>query len=121
MHILGLVFILYFLKLWAGKGFWFHLRTTNFIVYKHTIKSECISKKGEKCKLDINFLSQCCYTNIIPNFTNHKKLKQINKRSRFKFCQKLLHDEISNKHKNLKKFRRQQQESQNLELPHKQK
>ena len=86
MHIFGLVFILYFLKLSAGKGFWFHLQTTDFIVYKHAIRLQRISKKVDKSKLDINFLLQCCDTDIIPNFANLKKLKQMNKRSRFKFC-----------------------------------
>ena len=76
MHIFGLVFILYFLKLSAGKGFWFHLQTTNFIVCKNAITLEYISRKIEKCKLGINFISQCRDTNIIPNFTNLKKLKQ---------------------------------------------
>ena len=101
MRIFGLVFISYFLKLSAGKGFWFHHRTTNFTVYKHAIRLERISKKVEKCKLDINFLSQCRDTNIIPNFTSLKKLKRINKRSHFKFCRKLLYDEILKKQKNL--------------------
>ena len=115
MHIFGLIFILYFLKLSAGKGFWFYLRTTDFAVYKHAIRLERISKKVEKFKLDINFLSQCRDTNIIPNFTNLKKLKQMNKRSHFKFCPKLLYDEISNKYKNLKELRKQHQEElQNL-------
>ena len=114
MHIFRLVFTLYFLKLTAGKGIWFHLRTTNFIVYKHAIKLERVSKKVKKCKLDINFLSQCRDTKIIPNFTNLKRLKQMNKRSQSKFCRKLLYDEISNKHKNLKELCKQQQKSQNL-------
>ena len=38
----------------------------------------------------------------------------MNKRGHFKFCRKLLYDEISNKHKNLKELKKQQQESQNL-------
>ena len=38
----------------------------------------------------------------------------MNKRGHFKFCRKLLYDEISNKHKNLKELQKQQQESQNL-------
>ena len=29
----------------AGKEFWFHLRTTDFIVYKYAIRLESISKK----------------------------------------------------------------------------
>ena len=114
MHRFELVFVLCFLKLSAGKGFWFHLQTTDFTVYKHAIRLERISKKTEKCKLDINFLSQRQDTKIIPNWTNLKKLKQKNERSHSKFCRKLLYDEISNKHKNLKELRNQQQESQNL-------
>ena len=114
MHIFGLVFILYFLKLSAGKVLWFHLQTTDFIVYKHAIRLERISKKVEKCKLDNNFLSQSRDTSIIPNFINFKKLKLINKRSLLKFSWKLLYDEISNKHKNLKELCKQQHESQNI-------
>ena len=38
----------------------------------------------------------------------------MNKRSRFKYCRKLLYDEISNKHNILKELRKQQQKSQNL-------
>ena len=95
-------------------GFWFLLRTTDFIVYKHAIRLESISKMVGKCKLHINFLSQCRDTNIIASFTNLKKLKQMSKRSRFKFCRKLLYGEISSKHKNLKELCKQQQDSQNL-------
>ena len=54
MHIFGLVFVLYFLKLSDGKGFCFHLETTDFRVYKHGIRLEHTSKKAEKCKLDID-------------------------------------------------------------------
>ena len=107
MHIFGLVSILYFLKLLAGKGFWFRLQSTDFIVYKHATSLQRISKKVEKCKLDINFLSQCRDTNIIPSFTNLKNLQQMNKRSCSKFCQKLLYDEMSTKHKHLKELCKQ--------------
>ena len=114
MYVFGLVFILYFRKMPAGKEFWFHLRTTDFIVYKYAIRLESISKKVDQRKLDINFLSQCRDTNTIPYITNLKKLKQMNKRRRFKFCRKLLYDKISDKHESLKELRKQQQDSQNL-------
>ena len=48
------------------------------------------------------------------SITNLKRLKQTNKRSRFKFCRKLLYDEISTKQKYVKELRKQQQESQSL-------
>ena len=70
--------------------------------------------KDETIKFYIRYLCTYCDANIIPNFTNLRKLKQINKTSHFKFCRKLLYDEISNKHKNLKGLKKQQQESQNL-------
>ena len=57
--------------------------------------------KDGTIKFCIRYLCTYCDANIIPNFTNLRKLKQINKTSHFKFCRKLLYDEISNKHKNL--------------------
>ena len=72
------------------------LWTTDFTVYKHAIRLERISKKIEKCKLDINFLLPCCDANIIPNFTNLSKVKQMNKRSHFKFCWKLQKKNFAN-------------------------
>ena len=100
-HIFELFFI--FLKTVCWK------RILRFIVGKYAIRLECISKKIEKCKLNIHFLLQCCDTNIIPNFTSLNKLKQINKRSYFKLFWKLLYDETSNKHRNLKELHKQQQ------------
>ena len=41
------------------------LWTTDFTVYKHAIRLERISKKIEKCKLDINFL---CHAVMLTSF-----------------------------------------------------
>ena len=34
MHLFGICFVLYILNVSAGKGFWFHLRTTDREVFK---------------------------------------------------------------------------------------
>ena len=106
MHFFGVVFILYTLKLSAGKGFWFNLRVTDHEVYKLAIKLERLEKKYQKCKLDIDFLSKCRDTNINPNFTQLKQLKEMDRKMRFKFCRKLLFNEISCKHKRLKSLKK---------------
>ena len=104
MHIFGLTFILFVLKISAGKGFWFNLRMTDNAVYKIAIQLERSMKKYEKCKLDIEFLCRCRDTNINPNFTKLKQLKAMDSKNRFKFCRKLLCNEIAKKHKRLKQL-----------------
>ena len=101
MHIFSLAFILFVLKLSAGKGFWFNLRTTDFNNYKLAIKLERTTKKYEKCKLDIGFLCKCRDTNIVPKFTELNKFANFDNRTRLKFSRKFLFEEISRKYKRL--------------------
>ena len=109
-----IIFYFIFLKTVGWKRISVSSPNYQFYSLQTCYQVEHISKKVIKCKLNIKFLSQCRDTNIIPNFTNLKKLKQMNKRRRFMFCRKMLCDEVSSNHKNLKEIRKQQQESQNL-------
>ena len=107
MHLFGICFLLYLINVSAGKGFWFHLRTTDHKIFKLAVKLERTTKKVVKCKLDINFLCKCRDTNITPNFTQLKQLNHMDAKSRNKFCRKLLFKEISTKHKRLKELQKE--------------
>ena len=110
MHLFGICFLLYLINVSAGKGFWFHLRTTDHEIFKLAVKLERINKKVLKCKLDLNFLCKCRDTNITPNFTKLKQLKDMDMKARSKFYRKLLFNEISAKHKRLKVIKKEQKD-----------
>ena len=59
----------------------------------------------------LGFLCKCRDTNITPNFTKLKQLKDMDMKARSKFYRKLLFNEISAKHKRLKVLKKEQKDS----------
>ena len=66
-----------------------------------------VTKKVEKCKLDINFFVRCQECNRYPSFTKANCLKDMSKKVRNTYQRRLLLDEISNKHEQFKSLNKQ--------------
>ena len=50
MYLFGIAFVLYFLKLSDGRGFWYNIRTSDENVYKVAIDYEREAKKLNKAE-----------------------------------------------------------------------
>jgi hypothetical protein len=78
-------------------------------------KLQNTSKRGIKCKLDIEFLTKCKTYNVLPNFTKFKLYRsEIEKTHQYrKWRLKLLNNEIKSKVKRLKELNRITEETRN--------
>ena len=59
MLFFGAVFMIYFLKLSAGKGFWRNLRETDNALRTVAIDYQKCYLKYQKAELDLQFLYRC--------------------------------------------------------------
>ena len=59
MLIFGLCFVLYFLKLSAGIGFWSKFRRTDPQLHQVAIKYQRSLRRSAKAQLDLKFLYDC--------------------------------------------------------------
>ena len=75
MHIFGLAFVLHFLKLSDGSGFWINYRNTDEDSYRQAVKLQRMSKKMVRCELAIKFLAKCRDANVFPKFTRWKNVR----------------------------------------------
>ena len=64
----GIVFITYFLKLSAGKGFWKTLRETDNATRSLAIDYQKCYLKHQKAVLDLQFLYRCKNDSVYPKF-----------------------------------------------------
>ena len=102
MILFGFVFILYFIKLSVGNGFWYNLRNTDNITYKAALKYQRCLNKVRKCDLDIEFLHNCKSSVVYPKFIRWKNIPTKNKRYQKVFYARLLNDEIKEIHQKRK-------------------
>ena len=105
MHVFGLAFILYYLKLSDGSGFWINYRNTDEDSYKQAVKVQRMNKKLVRCELAIKFLAKCRDANVFPKFTRWKNANSKDIKTRNKHRRRVLLDEIRDKHQQLKKLR----------------
>ena len=99
MQLFGLSFLLYFLKLSDGKGFWYNMRNSDNTAYRAAIAFERASKRLRKATLDLKFMYRCRDENLHPKFTRKKCFSSLDERSRKKRYRRELNDEIRNKNK----------------------
>ena len=74
MVIFGLVFSLYFLKLFVGNRFWNNLGNTDNVTYKAVIQYQRCLNKTRKCQLDREFLYKCKKNKVNPKFVRWKNI-----------------------------------------------
>ena len=105
MNILGLSFILYFVKLSDGNGFWKNIRRSDPDCYRRAVEFERIRKKLKKAELDLKFLYDCRDEDLHPKFTRWKNFNTLDDRAKHRAYRKVLNDEIKAKHKHIRKLR----------------
>ena len=118
MQIFGISFILFFLKLSDGSGYWLNLRNSDEETYRQAVKVQRINKKLLRCELAIKFLTRCRDTAVFPKFTRWKNANSKHIKSRNKYRRKVLLEEIKNKHREVRNLRNEvQEESRTLYEP----
>ena len=105
MNIFGLSFLLYFLKMSDGQGFWINYRNTDEESYQQAVKVQRIYKKLARCELAIKFLVRCRDANVFPKFTRWKNANTKDFKVKNKYRRKVLLDEIREKHDQLRKLK----------------
>ena len=98
MLFFGAVFMIYFLKLSAGKGFWRNLRETDNALRTVAIDYQKCYLKYQKAELDLQFLYRCKNNGIFPKFIRYKHIKDKHKRIRTKYYSRFLKEAIDEKH-----------------------
>ena len=94
MNIIGLTFVLYYLKLSDGNGFWRNIRLSDENLYKKAVDLERISKKLQKAKQDLSFLYDYRNEDLHPKFTRWKNFKTLDNQTKRKSYRKVLNDAI---------------------------
>ena len=92
MRIFGISFILFFLKLSDGSGYWLNLRNSDEETYRQAVKVQRINKKLLRCELAIKFLTRCRDTGVFPKFTRWKNANSKHIQSRNKYRRKVLRE-----------------------------
>ena len=105
MILFGSVFILHFIKLSVGNGFWYNLRNTDNNTYKAVLKYQQCLNKVIKYDLDIQFLHNCKSNVVYPMFIRWKNIPTKNKRYQNAFYRHLS-DEIKESVKKGKTLRK---------------
>ena len=105
MQVFGLSFVLFFLKLSDGSGYWMNLRRSDESRYKNAVKVQRIRKKLIRCELAIQFLARCRDTNVFPKFTRWKNANNKDAKTRERYRRKVLLDELKKKHQEVKTLR----------------
>ena len=105
MNLLGLTFILYYIKLSDGNGFWTNLRISDPDCHRRAVEFERTRKKLKKAELDLKFLYDCRDEDLHPKFTRWRNFNTLDDRAKHKAYRKVLNDEIKAKHAHIKRLR----------------
>ena len=114
MNIFGLSFLLYFLKMSDGQGFWINYRNTDEESHQQAVKVQRIYKKLARCELAIKFLVRCRDANVFPKFTRWKNANTKDFKVKNKYRRKVLLDEIREKHNQLRKLKDEASKEEDL-------
>ena len=105
MQIFGITFLLYFLKMSEGQGFWINYRNTDQQSYQQAVKVQKTYKKLTRCELAIKFLVRCRDADVFPKFTRWKNANSKDFKMKKKYRRKVLLDEIREKRNLLRRLK----------------
>ena len=94
MLLFGLFFVLYFVKLSVGNGFWSNLRVADPVTHRNAITLQRSSRKLKKAELDLKFLMNCRDNNVHIKFVRWKNLNGKSFRKQHQHYRRLLKEEI---------------------------
>ncbi|XP_066931457.1 uncharacterized protein [Clytia hemisphaerica] len=101
----GISFVLFYLKLSAGNGFWINLRAADENLYKIATTVERLEKKLKRYEASLNFLINCRDQNVFPKFVRWKNTKYLDQLSKRKYQRRILLDEIITKRKQIREIK----------------
>ena len=105
MLMFGLFFVLYFVKLSVGNGFWSNLRVADAVTHRNAITLQRSSRKLQKAELDLKFFMNCRDNNVHPKFVCWKNLNGKSFRKQHQHYRRLLKEEIQSVTKRCRRLR----------------
>ena len=107
MLLFGVCFVLYFIKLSAGKGFWTNLRKSDPDTHKLAVQYQRSLHRLTKAELDLDFLRKCKKSDVYPKFVRWKNINQLRKKIKQRsFHKLLLNDAINERNTNIQRLRK---------------
>ena len=106
MHIFGITFVLYILKISAPKGIWFNLRTADPAAHKVAITYQRHQRKVMKAEMDLKFLLQCRDSRVFPTIVKWKILKRMKPKDRTRHHERNLSQSIEDMNSKLRNLRK---------------
>ena len=79
-----------------------NLRNADFNLYRKAVTVEREKKKLKRNEANLSFLIKCRDENVFPKFVKWKNTKYLDKHLKYKYHRKILLDEISIKHKEIR-------------------
>ena len=95
MHLFGICFLLYILKLSAPKGLWFTLRTADPAAHKVAITYQRHQQRLMKSELDLKFLLNCRDQEVYPTHVKWTILQKMKPRERIRHHKRNLGQSIT--------------------------
>ena len=95
MHLFGICFLLYILKISAPKGLWYSLRTADPAAHKAVIAYQRHNQRLMKAEMDLKFLLTCRDENVFPTHVKWKILQKMNPRDRKRHHERNLKQSIT--------------------------
>ena len=106
MFIFGVCFVLYLVKLSAGKGFWTNLQKSDPVTHKLAVQYQRSLRRLSKAELDRAFLRDCKKAEVYPKFVRWKNINQMKRnRRRQTFHKLLLNEAIKEKNTDISNLR----------------
>ena len=107
MHIFGISFILYLLKISAPKGIWFNLRIADPAAHKVAITYQRHHQKAMKAEMDLKFLLRCRDENVYPTIVKWKILRKMKPKDRIRHHQRNLKQNITEMNEKIRNLRKE--------------
>ena len=112
MHLFGLCFLLYIIKISAPKGMWYTLRTADPVAHKAAIAYQRRQQRLMKAELDLKFLLECRDKKLFPTHVKWKILKKFKPRDRQRHHERNLKESISTINEKIRKLKPEYQEAE---------
>ena len=106
MHIFGISFVLFLLKISAPKGIWFNLRIADPAGHKVAITYQRHHKKLMKAEMDLKFLLRCRDASVYPTIVKWKILRKMKPKDRNRYHERNLKQSITEMNEKLRNLRK---------------
>ena len=105
MHLFGICFILYMMKISAPKGLWYNLRTADPVAHKAAIAYQRHYQRLMKAELDLKFLLNCRDQKLYPSHVKWKILQKMKPRDQQRHHDRNLNQSIKDMNQKIRTLR----------------